>query len=148
MCKGHYPTDIETTYTIGQLARISGVKASTIRYYERIGLLHPEGRTASNYRHYGEEALQRLRFIRASQATGFTLEDITVLLGLRDGTRRTCEDVQVLIEERLADLERRVADLWHVQRVLKATLEKCRATQGSGCCQIIDTLTATSATHP
>jgi DNA-binding transcriptional MerR regulator len=148
MCKGHYPTDMETTYTIGQLARISGVKASTIRYYERIGLLHPEGRTASNYRLYGEEALQRLRFIRASQATGFTLEDITVLLGLRDGTRRTCEDVQVLIEERLADLERRVADLWHVQRVLKATLEKCRATQGSGRCQIIDTLTATSATHP
>ena len=139
---------METTYTIGLLARVSGVKASTIRYYERIGLLHPEGRTAGNYRFYGEEALRRLRFIRASQATGFPLEDITVLLRLRDGTNDICEDVQVLIEERLSDLERRMADLWHVQRVLKATLEKCRATQWSGRCQIIDTLTATSATHP
>jgi DNA-binding transcriptional MerR regulator len=114
----------------------------------RIGLLHPEGRTAGNYRLYSGESLQRLRFIRASQATGFTLEDITVLLGLRDGTHSTCEEVQVLIEERLSDLERRMADLWHVQRVLKATLEKCRETQWSGRCQIIDTLTATSATHP
>jgi DNA-binding transcriptional MerR regulator len=147
MCKGHYPIDMETTYTIGQLARVSEVKASTIRYYNRIGILHPEGRTASNYRLYDEEALGRLRFIRASQATGFTLEDITVLLRLRDGTSSICEDVQVLIEERLSDLERRMADLWHVQRVLKATLEKCRATQWSGRCQIIDTLTATSATH-
>ncbi len=139
---------METTYTIGQLARVTGVKASTIRYYERIGLLHPEGRTAGNYRFYGEEALRRLRFIRASQATGFTLEDITVLLRLRDGTSGLCEDVQVLIEERLLDLERRIADLWHVQRVLKATLEKCRATQWRGRCQIIDTLTATSARQP
>jgi MerR family mercuric resistance operon transcriptional regulator len=139
---------METTYTIGQLARVTGVKASTIRYYERVGLLHPEGRTTGNYRLYAEEALQRVRFIRASQATGFTLEDITVLLRLRDGTSGICEDVQALIEERLAAIERRMADLWHVQRVLKATLDKCRATQWSGRCQIIDTLTATSATHP
>jgi len=41
-----------------------------------------------------------------------------------------------------------MADLWHVQRVLKATLEKCREMQWSGRCQIIDTLTATSAIHP
>ena len=114
----------------------------------RIGLLHPEERTAGNYRRYGGEALQRLHFIRASQATGFTLEDITVLLGLRDGTHSTCEDVQVLIEERLSDLERRMVDLWRVQRVLNATLEKCRETHWSGRCQSIDTLTATSATHP
>jgi len=139
---------METTYTIGQLARVSGVKASTIRYYKRIGILHPEGRTASNYRLYDEEALGRLRFIRASQATGFPLEDITVLLRLRDGTNDICEDVQGLIEERFSDLERRMADLWHVQQVLKATLEKCREMQWSGRCQIIDTLTATSATHP
>lgn len=148
MCKEHYSTDMETAYTIGQLARVTGIPSSTVRYYERIRLLRPEGRTAGNYRLYGEEALERLRFIRASQATGFTLEDITVLLQLRDGTSGICEDVQVLIEERLSDIERRMADLWHVRRVLKATLEKCREVQWSGRCQIIDTLTATSATHP
>lgn len=67
------------TYTIGQLARAVGVPTSTVRYYERIGLLQPDGRTAGNYRLYGKEALECLRFIRAAQATGFTLEDITHL---------------------------------------------------------------------
>lgn len=135
---------METTHTIGQLARSVGVPSSTVRYYERIGLLHPRERTAGNYRLYGAEALERLRFIRAAQATGFTLEAITALLQLRDGMAHVCQDVQALIEERLADLEQRMADLQHVQRVLQATLTMCRDTQGSGRCHILDTLTASS----
>lgn len=136
------------TYTIGQLARAVGVPTSTVRYYERIGLLQPDGRTAGNYRLYGKEALECLRFIRAAQATGFTLEDITTLLQLRGATPDTCQNVQGLIEERLADLDRRMADLRHVQRVLKATLKRCRETQWRGGCHIIDQLTATSTSHP
>jgi DNA-binding transcriptional MerR regulator len=139
---------METTYTIGQLARAVGVPTSTVRYYERIGLLSPGGRTAGNYRLYGEEALARLRFIRAAQGTGFTLEHIIALLQLRDSTPSVCQDVQVLIEERLSDLEQRMADLRHVQRVLKATLTKCRETQWSGHCHILETLTTTAASHP
>src|SRR5215813_5732090 len=91
-----------TTYTIGQLARAAGVPTSTVRYYERIGLLHPDARTAGNYRLYGEDALECLRFIRAAQRTGFTLEDITALLQLRDVTPELCQEVQVLIEARLS----------------------------------------------
>ncbi len=139
---------METTYSIGQLARAAGVPTSTVRYYERIGLLHPDARTAGNYRLYGEDALEYLRFIRAAQRTGFTLEDITALLQLRDVTPDLCQEVQVLIEERLSDLEKRMADLRHVQRVLKATLKQCREIQWSGRCHIIDTLTATSARQP
>jgi DNA-binding transcriptional MerR regulator len=137
-----------TAYTIGQLAHTAGVPPSTVRYYERIGLLPPEGRTAGNYRLYGEEALARLRFIRAAQGLGFTLEDITALLHLRDGTPSVCQDVQVLIEERLSDLEQRMANLRHVQHVLKATLKRCRETVWDGRCQIIERLAATSASHP
>jgi DNA-binding transcriptional MerR regulator len=135
-------------YTIGQLAHAAGVPASTVRYYERIGLLSPEGRTAGNYRLYGAEALARLRFIRAAQGTGFTLEHITALLQLRDSTPSVCQDVQVLIEERLSDLEQRMADLCHVQRVLKAALTKCRETQWSGHCHILETLNTPAASHP
>lgn len=138
---------MERTYTIGQLARAAGVSTSTVRYYERIGLLQAAGRTGGNYRRYGREALERLRFIRAAQATGFTLEDTTALLQLRDGTASACQDVQARIAERLADLERRLAALRQVQRVLKATLKRCRETQQDGRCQLIDTLTATSAFH-
>jgi DNA-binding transcriptional MerR regulator len=134
-------------YTIGQLARAAGVPTSTVRYYERIGLLHPDARTAGNYRLYSEEALERLHFIRAAQTTGFTLEDITVLIQLRNATPHVCQEVQLLIEERLSDLQRRMADLRHVQRVLKSTLKTCREMQWSGRCHIIDTLTMTSASR-
>lgn len=139
---------MKSTYTVGQLARAADVLASTVRYYERIGLLQPEGRTAGNYRRFGEEALERLRFIRAAQATGFTLEDITALLQLRDGTTSVCQNVQARIAERLGDLERRMAALRHVQRMLKATLKRCREAQQDGHCQLIDKLTAASALHP
>ncbi len=139
---------METTYTIGQLARAAGVPTSTVRYYERIGLLQPEARTVGNYRLYGEEALERLHFIRSAQATGFTLEDVAALFHLRDGTTDICEDVQALIEDRLSDLEKRMSDLRLVQRALKATLKRCRETEWSGHCHVIDRLTAVSASHP
>jgi DNA-binding transcriptional MerR regulator len=139
---------MDTIYTIGQLARAAGVPTSTVRYYERIEPLQPAGRTAGNCRRYGDEALERLRFIRAVQATGFTLEDVAVLCQFRDATPNVCHDVQGLIEERLADLEQRMADLRHVRRVLRATLRRCRETERSGRCHIIGRLTATSASHP
>lgn len=139
---------METIYTIGQLARAASVPTSTVRYYERVGLLQPAGRTAGNYRLYSEEALERLRFIRSAQATGFTLEDVTALFHLRDGTTDSCEDVQALIEDRLSDIEKRMSDLRLVQRVLKATLKCCRETEWSGHCYVIDRLTAGSASHP
>jgi DNA-binding transcriptional MerR regulator len=138
---------VETTYTIGQLARAAGVPTSTVRYYERVGLLQPAGRTAGNYRLYDEGAFEQLRFIRAAQATGFVLEDIIYLLNFRPDDPAVCHDVQVLIEERLADLEKRMADLRHVERVLRATLQRCRKTEWQGRCQVIERLTATSASH-
>jgi MerR family mercuric resistance operon transcriptional regulator len=139
---------MELHYTIGQLARAAGVPTSTVRYYERIGLLQPAGRTVGNYRLYGQEALERLHFIRAAQATGFALEDITTLLQLQDNTASVCQHVQVRIAERLSDLERRIAALRQVQQVLQTTLKRCRETQQRGRCQLIDTLTATAASHP
>jgi DNA-binding transcriptional MerR regulator len=139
---------METTYTIGQLAQAAGVPTSTVRYYERIGLLQPARRTAGNYRLYGADALEQLRFIRAAQATGFALEDIIRLRNFRSDDPAVCHDVQTLIEERLADLEQRVTDLRHVQRVLKATLGRCRKTAWQGHCQVIERLTATSVSHP
>jgi len=117
---------MKTPYTIGQLARATGVPTSTVRYYERIGLLRPHGRTPGNYRVYGEEALERVRFIRAAQAMGFRLVHIAVLFHLRDGTTAGCQAVQALLEQRLSDVEQRMADVRHVQSVLKAALERCR----------------------
>ena len=128
------------TFTIGQLAKEANVPTSTVRYYERVGLLQPDGRSSGNYRVYGPAALKRLRFIRAAQATGFTLDDVTALLSFRDGTTAPCNEVQTLIEERLADTEQRLADLQHVQSVLTSSLKQCRRGARSGRCRVMDDL--------
>ena len=85
------------SYTIGQLAREADVPTSTVRYYERRGLLRPDGRSEGNYRMYGEATLERLLFVRSAQVAGFTLTDITALLDFRDGDAAPCKEVQDLI---------------------------------------------------
>ncbi len=66
--------------TIGRLAREFGLSPDALRYYERLGLLAPEGRTPAGYRLYGEEARRRLRFIKEAQAAGLRLEDVAEIL--------------------------------------------------------------------
>lgn len=131
--------------TIGALARSAGVKASTVRYYERFGLLEPDSRTEGNYRVYGRTALERLWFIRAAQASGFTLEDVKLLLGFRDGTTPPCTEVQKLLEERIADVQIRLSELRRVQSALRTSLRRCRQTEVSGRCQVLDRLKQASS---
>ena len=127
------------SYTIGELARRADVPTSTVRYYERAGILRPSGRTAGNYRLYSVDELERLRFIRAAQATGFTLENIKAIL-----RPAACGTVQALIEERLAEVAKRTKELRHVNRVLREALEECRAHEATGRCKVVDELTATA----
>jgi MerR family mercuric resistance operon transcriptional regulator len=127
-------------YTITQLARAAGVPTTTLRYYERAGILEAEDRSQGNYRLYTDESLGRLKFIRAAQAIGFTLDDVKELLGRADEEPAPCRDVQSLTEGRLADIAERLRDLRHVQRVLKSSLEKCKKTEQAGCCHVIETL--------
>ena len=126
-----------TELTIGELAAAAGVPTSTVRYYERERLLRPSARSASNYRLYSEADLERLRFIRAAQATGFTLADITKLL-----RPAPCGRVQELIEERLQHVAERMKELRHVQRVLRTSLGTCREHEASGRCRVVEELTA------
>lgn len=127
-------------YTISQLAQTAGVPTTTVRYYERVGLVEPEDRSAGNYRLYSEESLRKLKFIRAAQAIGFTLDDVKALLSTLSNTGASCREVQSLIETRLAEVDQRLKDLRHVQRVLKASLEKCKDTESADCCHVIEAL--------
>src|SRR5260370_38558201 len=95
-------------YTICRLARAAAVPTSTVRYYERVGLLEPEDRSQGNYRLYTGESLRQLRFIRAAQAIGFTLDDVKLLLGSQDETTPPCHDVQHPIEKRLGEVHKRL----------------------------------------
>ncbi len=131
-----------TKLTIGELAKAADVPTSTVRYYERAGILRPSGRSAGNYRVYSGSELERLRFIRAAQATGFTLDDIKALL-----RPAACGKVQGLIEERLSEVGERMKELRHVQKVLRASLTECREHEETGRCKVVDELTSRSK-HP
>ncbi len=132
-----------SSFTIGALAEAAGVPTTTVRYYERRGLLRPATRVGSgSYRAYGEAELDRLRFIRAAQQTGFSLEDIAALLSLRDGRTAPCREVQDLIEERLREVAQRARDLRRVERDLKSALGACRRSEPQGHCEVMEALDA------
>ncbi len=127
-------------FSIGELARDAGVPTSTVRFYEREGLLRPAGRTNGNHRYYDAAALARLRFIRTAHEAGFTLQDIASLLDLRDGSLDPCPEVQTLIEQRLDEIAGRITEFRRVQKDLKSMLDLCRAACDPRRCDTLDTL--------
>ena len=112
---------------IGKLAQHSGVEPSTIRYYERIGLLPAPARSDSGYRDYGDEAATRLSFIRAAQTVGFSLGEIRETLAFRDRGEAPCRHVAAVIERNAAELRERIAVLQDMQRDLERLAKKARA---------------------
>ena len=124
---------------IGELARATGTKAETIRYYERIGLLPRPARTSANYRSYGAAELARLSFVRRARALGFSIEQISALLDLADCRDRSCEAVDALAQEHLATIDAKIADLTALRRELADVIGQCQ--QGTIAeCRILDAL--------
>ena len=129
---------------IGDLAKRTGTKVETIRYYERIGLLPEPGRTTGNYRSYDNGHLGRLSFIRRARDLGFSLDQVRELLGLADQRDRSCEAVDVIARQHLADVERKIADLNALRDELADLIGRCgRGTVAE--CRIIETLAPASA---
>lgn len=116
---------------IGELAERSGVEATTIRYYEVIGLLPKPERTLAGYRDYEEKAAIRLRFIRAAQSVGLTLGEIREVLGFRDRGEIPCDHVAALIERHAAELSERIAALEEMRRDLERLARKARAARAA-----------------
>jgi len=126
--------------TIGQLAKSVGVADSTIRYYEREGLLHPAGRSPGNYRVYGPEAQDRLTFIRAAQAAGFELADIKSMLAFQDGHVTPCAEVRDLVRTRLGNVRVQLGKLRHVEHVLVEFERACERRPRAKACPVLETL--------
>ncbi|MDQ7013167.1 MAG: MerR family transcriptional regulator [Planctomycetota bacterium] len=127
--------------TIGQLARAAGVPTSSVRYYERRGLLVPDARTGSGYRQYSAASLERLRFIRAAKAAGFTLANIEALLEAAEGAGDAARnEVQQLIQARLADVTERIETLQKARTTLTRWFDTCRERSCSGGCAVLEGL--------
>lgn len=125
--------------TIGDLAKATDTKVETIRYYERVGLLPAPARTRGNYRSYSSEQSDRLSFIRRARGLGFSLSQVRGLLRLSDQRRRSCEAVDAIAREHLAEVDRKIADLVALRRELDSIISQC----GHGTvaeCRIIEAL--------
>jgi DNA-binding transcriptional MerR regulator len=113
--------------TIGAVARAVSVPATTLRYYEREGILAPSNRSPAGYRLYDNEAIERIRFLKAAQSAGFALADIRTLLTDSAGREPVCRTtVQKLVSARLAEVQGRIKDLKRVEELLRRSLSRCR----------------------
>jgi MerR family mercuric resistance operon transcriptional regulator len=97
--------------TVGQLAARAGVRADTIRYYERAGLLPEPSRTDGDHRRYGPADLDRMLFIRGAQRLGLRLAEIRELLAVRDTGVCPCGPAETLLSQHIGEIDREIARL-------------------------------------
>lgn len=128
---------------IGEAAQASGVSAKMIRYYEEIGLVAPAGRTASNYRVYGEDDIHRLRFVRRSRDLGFSLDETDRLLKLWADKARASAEVKAVAEQHIVELEHKIAAMQAMLETLKHLADCCHGDQRPHC-PILDDLAGQS----
>lgn len=129
-----------TSFSIGDLAKQSGVKVVTIRYYEQIGLLPSSGRTAGNYRSYSQDHLDRLCFVRRSRDLGFSLEEVRNLLRLAETDESNCADVCQMAEQHLQEVEKKIADLKRLADELRSVSAACNGKRPMADCRILAAL--------
>ncbi|PYK40376.1 MAG: hypothetical protein DME60_08225 [Verrucomicrobia bacterium] len=114
----------EKPLLIGRLAKLSGVRPDTIRFYARSGLLLKPSRTASGYRVYNTAALNQVRFIRKAQSLGFSLDEIRRIMSLRGQGKETCRCVIAIAEATLAETETKLKELHQFKDRLTANLTR------------------------
>jgi DNA-binding transcriptional MerR regulator len=123
--------------SIGEAARRSGIKVPTIRYYEQIGLLHPS--RSGGRRTFGAAELRRLIFIRRARELGFEIEAIRRLLALQDMPERSCEEVDAMTRDHLAEIDKKIRALESLRDELTQTLDHCAGGRIAEC-HVIETI--------
>lgn len=122
--------------TIGKLAQAGGVGVETIRYYQRRGLMGTPARSGGDgwgggVRRYGEDEVRRLKFIRAAQASGFTLDEISELLALEKSDDRA--RVRGLARQRIDALDAKIAQMTETRAALARLADQCAASDKGPC---------------
>lgn len=131
---------------IGELARRTGVKVPTIRYYEQVGLLPPPPRTEGRQRRYDADHVSRLGFIRHARELGFEVDAIRELLAMSAEPDQSCEEVDIIARRHLIAVDQRISHLMTLRAELQRMIEEC------GCgriaeCRVIESLADASHDH-
>lgn len=122
---------MEEDLPIGEIARRAGVRPSTLRYYERVGLLDAP-RRVSGQRRYAEDVLDTLRLVGLAQEAGFTIAEIRELLSGFARDTPASKRWQVLAHEKLSEVRRRIDQARRMERLLNALLD-CSCTKLDDC---------------
>ena len=126
--------------SIGDLARQTGVKVPTIRYYEARGLIAAPRRSAGNQRRYDGAALARLRFIRHARELGFSLEAVAQLIELQDHPDRACDAATRIAADQLDAVREKIRRLRTLETELARITEGCTGAGPSRDCYVLASL--------
>jgi MerR family transcriptional regulator, copper efflux regulator len=118
------------TFRAGEIARVTGVSPDTVRHYERRGLLPRVPRDANGYRRYPESAIRRVTVIRRALDAGFSIAELSQILGQRDAGGAPCRAVLAIGRERLGELERRIDRMIALRDDLRALVKDWEARVG------------------
>jgi len=125
-------------FTIGAFAQAAGVSVETIRFYQRKGLLPQPEKPSGGIRRYGAADVSRLKFVRSAQRLGFSLEEVTQLLKLEDGTH--CSETAEFAAHHLADVRAKLANLRRMEAALSNLVKACGAHPDNVSCPLIAAL--------
>lgn len=128
----------EARYRIGDVTRLTGLSADTLRYYEKIKLLRPINRSASGVRVYDERDLSRLGFIQRAKAMNFSLDEIARLLEMREDPQHARDEVRELTHRKLVEVESHMEELDTLRKELTLLISLCRGAEAG--CPIIEDL--------
>jgi len=129
--------------TVNEIAQKAGVAPDTVRYYSRLGLLKPNRNPDNGYKLFRKNDVSRLRFIRQAQTLGFTLKEITEILGDAEDGSSPCPKVRDIIVRHIEENRRKIEELQALQQRMEAALEKWKempdgAPDGTHVCHLIE----------
>ncbi|HHL21469.1 MAG TPA: MerR family transcriptional regulator [Aliiroseovarius sp.] len=124
-------------YSIGEISRATGVKVTTIRYYEEMGLIAHDGRTAGNQRRYSQAGLDRLTFIRHTRDLGLPIEAIRALISLEGKGGEACAESHRIAVDHLKDIRDRISRLKALESELVRISRSCDGS-GDGPCSLFE----------
>jgi MerR family mercuric resistance operon transcriptional regulator len=124
--------------TIGKLAKEAGVGVETVRFYERRGILRQPPKPQQGYRAYSERDLATIKYVKEAQALSFSLDEVQSLFSRAEGNATGfCSSVRVVAREKLATVQKQIADLRKLEIRLAAFLVDCAANKGEKNCPIL-----------
>ena len=122
---------------IGELAVASSTSIESIRFYEREGLLPSPARTQGNFRIYEPSHLERLQLIRYCRGLDMSLDEVRVLLRMKDDPGAACGDVNALLDEHIGHVTKRIKELRLLEKQLKELRLRCGEQRTSDQCGIL-----------